>query len=61
LGKKKYDGDFNIKDFKMSGTFQIGIGDMKFYGTTALANILNKSVVNQSLYPYSFGIRFSKF
>jgi hypothetical protein len=61
LGKKKYDGDFNFSDYKMSGVFQIGIGDVKFYGTTALANIIDKGTSNQSFYPYTFGIRFSKF
>ena len=60
-GKKKYDGDFNFSDYKMSGVFQIGIGDVKFYGTTALANIIDKGTSNQSFYPYTFGIRFSKF
>jgi hypothetical protein len=60
-GKKKYDGDFNFSDYKMSGVFQIGIGDVKFYGTTALTNIIDKGTSNQSFYPYTFGIRFSKF
>jgi hypothetical protein len=64
MGKKKYDGDFNFNNYKMSGVFQIGIGDMKFYGSAALTNTLDKSNVKtygQSLYPYTFGIRFSKF
>lgn len=61
LGKKKYDGDFNFNDYKMSGIFQIGIGDVKFYGTAALTNIIDKGTINQSFYPYTFGIRFSKF
>ena len=61
LGKKKYDGDFNFNDYKMSGVFQIGIGDVKFYGTAALTNTIDKTTSNQSFYPYTFGIRFSKF
>ena len=61
LGKKKYDGDFNFNDYKMSGVFQIGIGDVKFYGTAALTNIIDKGTTSQSFYPYTFGIRFSKF
>jgi len=60
-GKKKYDGDFNFSDYKMSGVFQVGIGDVKFYGTTALSNIINKGTSTQSFYPYTFGVRFSKF
>ena len=61
LGKKKYDGDFNFNDYKMSGVFQIGIGDVKFYGSAALTNTIDKGTSNQSFYPYTFGIRFSKF
>ena len=61
LGKKKYDGDFNFNDYKMSGVFQIGIGDVKFYGTAALTNTIDKTTSNQSFYPYTFGVRFSKF
>jgi hypothetical protein len=45
----------------MSGVFQIGIGDVKFYGTAALTNTIDKTTSNQSFYPYTFGIRFSKF
>ena len=60
LGKKKYDGDFNFNDYKMSGVFQIGIGDVKFYGTAALTNIIDKGTTSQSFYPYTFGLRFSK-
>jgi hypothetical protein len=61
LGKKKYDGDFNFNDYKMSGVFQIGIGDVKFYGTAPLTNIIDKGTTSQSFYPYTFGFRFSKF
>jgi len=61
LGKKKYDGDFNFNDYKMAGVFQIGIGDVKFYGTAALTNIIDNGTSNQSFYPYTFGVRFSKF
>ena len=61
LGKKKYEGDFNFSDYKMSGVFQIGIGDVRFYGTAALTNTIDKTTSNQSFYPYTFGIRFSKF
>ena len=60
-GKKKYDGDFNFNDYKMSGVLQIGIGDVKFYGTAPLTNIIDKGTTSQSFYPYTFGFRFSKF
>ena len=62
LGKKKYDGDFNFSDYKMSGVFQIGVGDIKFYGTAAITNVIDNTLTKyQSFYPYTFGIRFSKF
>lgn len=61
LGKKKYEGDFNFNDYKMSAVFQVGIGNVKFYGTTALTNMIDQGTSNQSFYPYTFGIRFSRF
>ena len=60
LGKEKYYGDFNLNDFKVAGVFEFGIGNVRFFGTSALTNMLDKKVANQSLYPYSFGLRFSK-
>jgi hypothetical protein len=61
LGKKKYYGDFNYNDYRVAGIFQIGIGDLKFYGSAALTNAIDKSTSLQSMYPYTFGVRFSKF
>lgn len=61
LGKKKYEGDFNFNSYKMAGVFQVGIGNVKFYGTAALNNMIDKGTSTQSFYPYTFGIRFSKF
>jgi len=61
LGKKKYYGDFNFNHNKIAGVFQLDIGDVKFYGSMALTNMLDKATTTQSLYPNTFGIRFSKF
>jgi len=61
LGKKKYYGDFNLNDYRMAGIFQLGIGDVKFYGSMALTNMLDKSTTNIGLFPYTFGIRLAKF
>jgi hypothetical protein len=61
LGKKKYYGDFNLNDYRMAGIFQLGIGDVKFYGSAALTNMLDKSTTNIGLFPYTFGIRLAKF
>lgn len=62
LGKVKYHGDFNFADYKVASIFQLGIGDLKFYASASLNNIMNKSATApQSNYPYTFGLRFSKF
>lgn len=61
LGKKKYYGDFNFSDYRVAGIFQLGIGNMKFYGSASLNNTIDKSTSLQSMYPYTLGIRFSKF
>jgi len=60
-GKKKYYGDFHFNDYRVAGIFQIGIGDLKFYGSAALTSTIDKSASLQSMYPYTFGVRFSKF
>ena len=61
LGKKKYYGDFNMNDYRVAGIFQLGIGDVKFYGSAALTPMLDKSTTNIGLFPYTFGIRLAKF
>ena len=60
-GKKKYEGDFNFNDYRVAGIFQLGIGDIKFYASAALTSTIDKSTSLQSMYPYTFGVRFSKF
>ena len=61
-GKIKYNGDFNFADYKVASIFQLGIGDLKFYASASLNNILDKSATApQSNYPYTFGVRFAKF
>ncbi len=61
LGKEKYKSDFTLRDMRMAGIFEIKIDKLKFFGTASLQNMLDKMPTNQSLYPYSFGLRFSKF
>jgi len=61
LGKEKYKSDFSLRDMRMAGIFEIKIDKLKFFGTASLQNMLDKMPTNQSLYPYSFGLRFSKF
>jgi len=61
LGKEKYAGDFSLRDMRIAGIFEIKIDNLKFFGTASLTNMLDKMPTNQSLYPYSFGLRFSKF
>lgn len=61
LGKEKYKSNFSLRDMRLAGVFEIRIDKLKFFGTASLQNILDKMNTNQSLYPYSFGLRFSKF
>ena len=60
LGKEKYHGNYSLKDVRLAGVFEIRIDQLKFFGTASLLNMLDKMDTNQSLYPYSFGLRFSK-
>jgi hypothetical protein len=61
LGKEKYKSNFSLRDMRLAGVFEIRIDKLKFFGTASLQNMLDKINTNQSLYPYSFGLRFSKF
>jgi hypothetical protein len=61
LGKEKYKSNFSLRDIRLAGIFEIRIDKLKFFGTASLQNMLDKMNTNQSLYPYSFGLRFSKF
>lgn len=61
LGKEKYKSNFSLRDMRLAGVFEIRIDKLKFFGTASLQNMLVKMNTNQSLYPYSFGLRFSKF
>lgn len=61
LGKEKYYGNFSLRDIRLAGIFEIRIDQLKFFGTASLQNMLDKTTTNQSFYPYSFGLRFSKF
>jgi len=61
LGKEKYMSNFSLRDMRLAGVFEIRIDKLKFFGTASLQNMLDKMNTNQSLYPYSFGLRFSKF
>ena len=55
----------NSKKLKFITTNHIDLLENKdklnFFGTASLTNMLDKMSTNQSLYPYSFGLRFSKF
>jgi len=61
LGKEKYKSNFSLRDMRLAGIVEIRIDKLKFFGTASLQNMLDKMSTNQSLYPYSFGLRFSKF
>ena len=60
LGKEKYKSNFSLRDMRLAGIFEIRIDKLKFFGTASFQNMLDKMNTNQTLYPYSFGLRFSK-
>jgi hypothetical protein len=59
--KMKYAGKFNLNDFQVAGTGEIGIGDVKLYATASLTNLYNKDLTKQFNYPFAIGVRFSRF
>jgi Outer membrane protein beta-barrel domain len=57
-GKDKYKGDFNLQPFRLAAIAEIGLGDVRLFGSYSL-NKLHDGVTRLEQYPYSFGIRFS--
>ena len=57
FGKKKYNADFNLNDYRIGATVEVGFGALRFYGSTSITNLLDRSITNQSFYPFAFGIR----
>ncbi len=57
-GKVKYKGDFNLQPFRLAAIAEVGLGDIRLFGSYSL-NRLHDTNTRLEQYPFSFGIRFS--
>lgn len=60
-GKQKVHGNFNLNDFKMATIGELGVGDIRLYGSLSMTNLFDKKFTNIDMAPFAVGIRFSKF
>lgn len=58
-GKQKINGDFNFEPWRLATIAEVGLGPVRVYGSYSL-NRLQKDVTRVEQYPYSIGIRFSR-
>ena len=60
-GKQKYDGNFELNNFRFATIGELGIGGIRLYGSYGSINLFDKNQSNFSLFPYAIGLRFSNF
>ena len=60
-GKQKYDGNFELNNFRFATIGELGIGGIRLYGSFGSINLFDKNQSHFSLFPYSIGLRFSNF
>ncbi len=58
-GKQKVKGDFNFEPWRLATIAEIGLGPVRLYGSYSL-NRLQKDITRIEQYPYTVGLRFSK-
>jgi hypothetical protein len=58
-GKQKVNGDFNFEPWRLATIGEIGLGPIRLYGSYSL-NRLQKDITRVEQYPYTVGIRFSR-
>jgi hypothetical protein len=58
-GKQKVNGDFSFEPWRLATIGEIGLGPIRLYGSYSL-NKLQKDITRFEQYPYSVGIRFSR-
>jgi hypothetical protein len=58
-GKQKVKGDFNFEPWRLATIAEIGLGPVRLYGSYSL-NRLQKDITRVEQYPYTVGIRFSR-
>lgn len=60
-GKQKYDGNFNLNNWRVATIGELGIGGIRLYGSYGLTNLFDKKATYFEMYPFALGLRFSKF
>jgi len=60
-GKQKYEGNFELNNFRFATIGELGIGGVRLYGSYGSINLFDKNQSNFSLFPYAIGLRFSNF
>jgi len=60
-GKQKYDGTFELNNFRFATIGELGIGGVRLYGSYGSINLFDKNQSHFSLFPYALGLRFSNF
>ena len=60
-GKQKVNGNFNLNNFKMATIGELGIGNIRLYGSFNSTNLFDKKLTQFDMTPFAVGLRFSKF
>ena len=60
-GKQKYDGNFELNNWRFATIGELGIGGIRLYGSYGSINLFDKNQSRFSLFPYAIGLRFSNF
>lgn len=60
-GKQKYDGNFNLNNWRFATIGELGVGGIRLYGSYGLNNLFDKNINTIEFHPYTIGLRFSNF
>ena len=60
-GKQKYDGNFNLNNWRFATIGELGVGGIRLYGSYGLTNLFEKGFSRIEFHPYTIGLRFSNF
>jgi hypothetical protein len=60
-GKQKYDGNFNLNNWRFATIGELGVGGIRLYGSYGLTNLFDKNTTRFEFSPYTIGLRFSNF
>lgn len=58
-GKQKVNGDFNFEPWRLAAISEIGLGPIRLYGSYSI-NKLQKDITRVEQFPYTVGVRFSR-